>query len=442
MTANISAQGGQSQITLFEITSNYSSKTVNIARGITEFNYYESILDNTVRATATIIDAGYRQGEQTGSLLEEKDANLNVGEFVNIKLIDGNGVELKFTGDNKFRVLVIKNTQDDVNKTSFTAHMTSPEYFDDTKSKNAVNKRYDGKIDESIRKILTECIKTKKNIDADPCLNNYNFLGRNQTPFHVCTWLASRSIPDVQGSNQNLAGYFFYETSEGYKFKSIDKLLSLKPKAIYIYNQLIQSSPPPGYTGKILLHSFDETSDLKKLMQTGALGQTELRTFDTKPGNTYSQSEFNYTNQFNQSNNAGNAPIKYGEDQGETTRRFFNVTDYGHTPSGSTSQQTSKSKNEQNYDINGIMRQAMMRYNSLYSIKLSIIIAGDFNLKAGDLVHCDFPEVSGNEKKTYSAKRSGIYMISDLCHRITKDGCFTGLNLVRDSIGRKPIQRT
>lgn len=442
MSANISAQAGQSQITLFEITSNYSDKTVNIARGIIEFNYYESILDNTIRASAILIDTGNRTGEQTGSLLEEKDVNLNVGEFVNVKLVDGNGLELKFAGDNKFRLSITKDVQENVNKVSFTAHMTSTEYHDNPKLDRAVNRRYDGKIDESIRKVLTECLRTQKNIDADSTLNKYNFLGRNQTPFHICTWLASRSIPDIQDSNQNLAGYFFYETSDGYKFKSIDKLFSAKPKAIYIYNEIIESSPPPGYTGKILAHSFDKTLDLKHLMETGALGQTQLRTFDSKPGNKYNESDFNYLNQFNQSNNAGTAPIKYGADQGETTRRFFQTTDHGHNPSGSIPQQLSKSKEEQNYDINGIIRQAMMRYNALYSIKLSVIIAGDFNLKAGDLVHCDFPEVSGNSLKVYSSKKSGIYMISDLCHRITKNGCFTSLNLVRDSIGRKPIQRS
>ena len=78
-----------------------------------------------------------------------------------------------------------------------------------------------------------------------------------------------------------------------------------------------------------------------------------------------------------------------------------------------------------------------MRYNNLFSIKLSITISGDFSLRAGDLVHCDFAEISNKSQKTYSNKKSGLYMIVDVCHRITSLGCHTKLNLVRESIGRK-----
>jgi hypothetical protein len=80
-----------------------------------------------------------------------------------------------------------------------------------------------------------------------------------------------------------------------------------------------------------------------------------------------------------------------------------------------------------------------MRYNNLFSTKLSIAIPGDFDLRAGDLVHCDFPEITSNKTKVVSQKVGGVYMIADVCHHITKNGCYTRLNLVRESIGRKPF---
>ena len=86
------------------------------------------------------------------------------------------------------------------------------------------------------------------------------------------------------------------------------------------------------------------------------------------------------------------------------------------------------------------MRQSVMRYNQLFSHKLSIAIPGDFELRAGDLVFVDFPEVSGKRNRLVSQKIGGIYMISDLCNRLTKTGCYTRLNLVRDSIYRKPFK--
>ena len=48
---------------------------------------------------------------------------------------------------------------------------------------------------------------------------------------------------------------------------------------------------------------------------------------------------------------------------------------------------------------------------------MEIVIEADLSLHAGDLIFCDFPELS--TKKTLRESRdrsSGIYMIADLCH--------------------------
>ena len=79
-----------------------------------------------------------------------------------------------------------------------------------------------------------------------------------------------------------------------------------------------------------------------------------------------------------------------------------------------------------------------MRYNQLFTIKLTITIGADLMLRAGDIIFCDFPELSSKSDQDYSRKTSGIYMISDLCHYFTPQQSFTKLELVRDSYGRKP----
>ena len=81
-----------------------------------------------------------------------------------------------------------------------------------------------------------------------------------------------------------------------------------------------------------------------------------------------------------------------------------------------------------------------MRYNNLFSIKLSVAIAGDMSLRAGDIIHCDFPEISDKKNTLVSQKKSGVYMVVDVCHRLSKNSCYTRMNLVRESIGRKPTK--
>ena len=87
------------------------------------------------------------------------------------------------------------------------------------------------------------------------------------------------------------------------------------------------------------------------------------------------------------------------------------------------------------------MVQSLMRYNQMFSIKINIMIAGDFSLRAGDLIYCEFPELTTDPNTKVNKQSGGIYMISSLCHNITPRETYTSLTLVRDSFGRKSFKR-
>ena len=104
-----------------------------------------------------------------------------------------------------------------------------------------------------------------------------------------------------------------------------------------------------------------------------------------------------------------------------------------------TRTQLEKSQTDQNFDIKDILSQSSMRYNQLFSTKISITIPGDFSLNAGDSIFFDGPELTGDANKDeIDEKDGGLYIIADLCHYcdINKE-CYTKMNLVRDSTGRK-----
>jgi len=444
MAANIAAQGGEGQIQIFELISNYDKGPIDISNGILELTYHESILDHTIRATATLADTGHRDVADGVAVVEKDDVNLNTGELINLKFSDGYGQELYFSIKNKnknpLRVLETRDIDESASNIVYTIDMTSTEYHDNDALETRVTRRYDGKISDHVTTILKDVLKTTKNIDADPGLNNFNFTGKNQKPFYLCTWLAKRCVPDIQDAKGNLAGYFFYETAEGFKFKSIDKLFEQKPKRTLIFNNLI-GEVPPNYDGKIINYSFDSTFNLKRLRLTGAVGQAETRTFDPYTNKYGDKNVVNSKVQFNEINTGGTERIKYGADQDKSTKVYIKSLDTGTVPSGKNLEEQLKKSKEQNFNVDEILIQSSIRYNSLFSIKLTISLAGDFSIRAGDLIHCDFPEITGKENTTYSVKKSGIYMVADVAHRITKNSCYTSLNLVRESIGRKPIKR-
>ena len=95
---------------------------------------------------------------------------------------------------------------------------------------------------------MEEVIKTPKNLDGiEDTENKYNFLGVTKKPFWTITWLAKKSVANNKGKS---AGYLFYETYDGFNFKSIDGLFSQKSKGKYIFNN--KSDLPVEYDGKIL----------------------------------------------------------------------------------------------------------------------------------------------------------------------------------------------
>ena len=165
---------------------------------------------------------------------------------------------------------------------------------------------------------------------------------------------------------------------------------------------------------------------------------SELFLIDNKPR----RNETSHTNQEDQDKMGGTEHPVIAKDlglQNKSTRVVVRYDKKGVLPPGKNLEEQLKKSKENDYDIDAIVRQSSMRYNQLFTQKMSMTIAGDFGLRAGDIVYCDFPEMTTNTSKSVSHRKGGLYMIVDLCHLITTNKSFTKLNLVRESIGRKPF---
>ena len=117
------------------------------------------------------------------------------------------------------------------------------------------------------------------------------------------------------------------------------------------------------------------------------------------------------------------------------------VVDTGAIPSGQNAQEQlanwNEDKTKTNFDFKDTAVQSIMRYNQLFTVKTDITIPGDFTIKAGDIIECSFPELSGAESEEVNPETKGKYMVASVCHRITPDSSTTSLSLVRDSFGGK-----
>ena len=430
-----------SHINQLDIRSNKNQgDTVSVVSGITGLLYYESILQDSVRATVTFADTGNAINDKTA--LEGLPI---VGqEQVAVEFHDNNENKLKMT----LYVNKVTPMSNDTTKSLVQLDLTSKEFIMNEKVR--LNERFDGKISEHIKKILTDpnYLGTEKKVDVEETSNNYNFIGNNRKPYYVMNWLSKKSVSAKNQKQGDSAGYFFYETYNGFFFKSIDGLLAQEKKKSIIFNQSPDGrgqKTPKGYDLKALDFKKDNAVNVQNKLQMGAFS-TRTVLFD--PFTCYYEVITPTAEQKKSSyKTAGkDLPVLNKEFEREGKNKEFSRTTYmlldkGSLPTGSGTgkdQEQLKKATEENFQPKDILNQSIMRYGQLFAQKSTITIPGDFSLHAGDVIFLDSPELKPDVKNDEVSKDSGgLYIIADLCHFISPRETYTKLNLVRDSFGRK-----
>jgi len=451
-----SRAAGPAYIQQVDITSNKTKQTVSLAQGTVVLTYYESLLQDHVVADVTYVDAG---GAIDGKTALE-GLPIVGEENVQLKFSDNKGNSLVFNNgkNNAFYVDKVTPLGDDTTKSTVNLKLITKEAIKN--SKTGVEIRVDGKISEHVKRILEdkEYLSTKKKLHIEETSNNLNYCLATSRPYFAINKMSKDAIPSGESNpsaRNNSAGFIFYETSEGFHFKSIDGLMGKPTKLMVIYNQTPGSDGkdiPEGYDVKALSYSRDNNMNITKKLRGGAWN-TKIITFN--PFNMeYQVSSLSAKEKEQYLEMAGKELPVFNEefDSGEINKNFsrttFMVMDTGTLPTGTglgqKQQQLSKSK-ELNYDPKTITNQSIMRYNQLVSSTVTIVIPGDFSLHAGDPVYIDKIELVETQNKACSdqvdKKDGGKYIVSTLCHYLTPKQTYTKLVLVRDSTGRVSIGR-
>jgi hypothetical protein len=190
---------------------------------------------------------------------------------------------------------------------------------------------------------------------------------------------------------------------------------------------------PIGYDGKILTYSFPEGPSLISQMRAGTTKSTRI-TFNPIT-HEYKRETIDATQQNTGAVRAAKRSPAIPDELNESTKTTFSTLDFNLAYGISTNAQIENCQKE-NFNTRDILNQSTMRYNQLFTLQLSICIFCDLSLHAGDVIDCIFPEVSSKYTQAVSRKKSGKYLILDLCHFISPTGPnYTKLNLIRDSYG-------
>ena len=456
----------------FEIKSNLNpEETIDLRGGMALLEYRESVFSPYVEVSAFLGDTG--NTVPAGKDDPDEFVGLLDGEFgegteeivFEIEDQKGNKVSLANEDGLDLRVATVTAAKQSFQAQTYAITAVGKEAFDNTLVDNRCTMQYSGKISTIVNTIFKRDLKSPNNIDIDPTINEYHERGNKRYPFQMILDLQKLAIPDsLQTSDGKkptgkTAGYLFWQTSTGFHFKSLDKLFNTTDKEIktFIENKkataddlplispLSGDGEPVPADGKIL-YSFNTRS-------VDALGEFESSGRGTvlEGYNPNLSHEEQYT--------STPLAVEVGEDgkskgNGVTAGRnlpvfnpeykdaIFGIERTRAAFSPVKGQQTIEKQVEErpelNFDVLTTFQQAHQNFRQKMNVFTEIVIEADLSLHAGDLIYCEFEEMTTKKTSTGSKKRdSGIYMIADLCHYSDSSKSFTGLNIVRDGYGVK-----
>ena len=398
-------------------------KPVELKGGVVSVDYYESLYSPTVTANVMYVDAGGNLEDDKNKLTSVKEALPITGLedlFFNISNETG---ELKFVKKDAFKVSKAPVMTRESNRQAVLLSVVSPQLKQN--NDDPIFDKYKGKISDTVKKILKEKLKIRNDkLDIEPTKNGYNFLGKGRGGLDLVLDLCKRSVP-VKGD----AGFFFYQTKSGFKFKSINELVSQKPEFTLVYFGALKqdNTQDGGNDNKIMMPPrFEKDQDVIKSLKGGVYRSRNIF-FDPR---TFCYEEVTYDiSKEGVKKTLGGAP-PFADDVKSFTKTFHHILDVGSLDSNPST--------EINNDPREWQASSVMRYNLLHSQVVHIQIPCNLKLEAGNVIKMEIESTSANkEEGAKDEQQSGNYLILNLCHHFTDRRSITSLTLVRDTYGIK-----
>ena len=434
------------------IESRDGKKTVDVRLGTVSIDYYEDIFSPNITATIVVTNTGNSvpKSDNQGNpdlVCMTPDGEmqsiyqglpLRGGERVALKIAGNSptnpGLDFATNSEENLYVSKIGNVISENQREVFVAHLSSKEaIINETES---VTKKYPSSspISASVENIIKDYVRTNKKVEIDQTSNKYAFVGNSRKPFSLLVTLASKAVPDILKENGS-AGFVFFQTKDGFFFKSIDSLITQPPKATYTYTEINASRDQRDNDFNILSYNTSSNQKLLENLRMGAFA-TERVIFDPRTFKVTIK-DFKTNDYSGKLKNLGEeikAPkISFSNaaalDLGETTSRTVaSIADIGTFDS--------EVSVDQNADATEFQAQSLVRYNTLFTQVLSVTVPSNTNLRAGDIIECLFPKTTLSAKKEFDNQQSGLYMIKALCHHFDTFGSYTSMKLIRDTFGQ------
>jgi hypothetical protein len=414
-----------------EILSLDGKRRIDLTNNILYCDYFEDIMSPCITMTMQI----------TSNYSIFNEMPIRGGEKVVMDLDTPSG-RFELDGDYGLYVYKVSGLVTDGTKEMFTLHLVSREVL--TNETVRVQKKYEKKpISDHVTSILKDVLKTKKfkSENIEKTGNSYSFIGTLKKPLHVLTWLCPKALPSSTsnsgnngGKGKGVAGYLFYETKEGFNFRSIETLVSSTTSQSgttskenipeYQYTSVIEERSTQN-NFIILNYSFEKNIDLMKSLRVGMYSNVTY--FYDLYTNTIQGIEY-YINEEVKKTLGGNSKPPYPKEFGSKPSRILvRTSDKGILDPGNDKIDAGRDNTD--------MAKSFARYNLLFTQSLNMTVPLNVNLQAGKIIYAQFQKVEASKDGQVDEEQSGNYLIKELRHHFESGQLVTSLRLLRDNYG-------
>ncbi len=381
----------------------------NIAAGNPSITYFESIVSPAISLSLNFIDVDQLISRQ----------GVTGGEYLSLRIgVRGYDKDFEIKAD---KHLLMLNSVKDVS-TSSSSQLATLEFLSVEGIINEtarVNQRFTGNVTETVKKLLKgkKGIQTKKNLDSDRASNAYSFVGNLKRPFDTIQWLCSKTQSSKDGY-----GFLFFETLDGYVFKSIEKLLDQRP----VEYKKSEKAEDASDDFRILENNLNQTNDIGMNCRMGMYANKTI--YINLDNATQKTVDFKIEDL-----KLKKSPKLPNRLETFPTRLMLRVLDKGALQKGSQ-----KKELQRENELAIYQSKSYARNNLIFSQSMSISIPFNPTLRAGQMLNLRFPLRKGDDQETTTYGQesdddvSGKYLISELCHIIGNNQAHTQLTLIRD----------
>jgi len=435
------------------ILTNHVGFKVDVKHIMLELNIYESIYKSAVTGSIVIADEGNQIARMSIQGLERISFHLKTPGVAYGKesVIDAS----EETGEPYHIYKISDRRQLNRGVMQYTLHFASREFMRNLRTK--VSQAYDGKYDRAVIDIMKDknYLDSRKKLHYEPTGNANKIVIPNLPPLDAINMIARRSIAE----KSNGVGYYFYETTGGYYFRSWASMITsqgnfARParQQFYYQPQKMDSNSKSTQQDKIerayeSVEKYEFVNNFHDVAANTILGTYGHRVISHNLfDKNYNVNDYHFHNEFRDTPHTdtiednknkfpiSNTPVDYDNND--------NVSDYAESRvSLQTTSPFLHDKEVGKYGLEPLQDslktgQAISQQNQVtQGTALKLVVKGQSYIEAGNLITFNLADVNAADTDNKDDPRfSGNYIITNVRHQVTNKEYKMSLECAKDSV--------